>query len=537
MKKRLLSLFLSLCILVGLMAAMPVSACAASITFPKTDVSVSVGETIAPSFSISEDTMVYKYYVVDSSNSTVARQEFAYRDCQDPSYESFSLPSPGRYTIFWEVGGYDLVYIRGSYIEKPNNRGCETYCQNITVTEDSGNGDNDDGNDPDKTYTVDFHISHQYDGGLFNSWNQAKVKVNHKVKFPSLPGMPEHLELVGWYTDRELTKAFDPNTPIREDMSLYGKLKERTYTIYFDTRGGNAVDPITFGYKDKVVLPEASRAGYVFGGWYSNYDVTEVYEVGKVKSDHTIYAKWLANEYKVRFETNCGVNVEDQNVRYGDTVELPEEPQRDNYMFAGWYTDRELTEAYDFAKAVESNFTLYAKWTANPFEDVNTADYFFKPVLWAVDKGVTTGLSETAFGPGSPCTRAQVVTFLWRAAGKPAADGENPFDDVKRDAYYYDAVIWAVNKGITTGLSETSFGPNEKCTRGQIVTFLWRAQGKNVADAANPFEDVSSEAYFYDAVLWAVDKGVTTGLSATSFGPNSTCTRGQIVTFLYRAMS
>ncbi len=519
------------------MTAMPVSVSAASITFPDAGASVSAGETVYPSFSISEGTMVYKYYVVDSSNSTVARQEFSYQDPDSPSYESFSLPSPGRYTIFWEVGGCDLVYIRGSYGVKPNNRGCETYCQNITVTQASGNGDNDDANDPDKTYTVDFHISHQYDGGLFNSWNQAKVKVNHTVKFPSLPGMPEHLELVGWYTDSNLTRAFDPDTPVTGNLTLYGMLAEKIYTIRFDTNGGDAIEPITYTYTEDVDLPEPSREGYIFGGWYIDSDLSESYEAGTLKESRTIYAKWLANKYKIRFETNCSVNLEERTVSYGDTVKVPDELRRENYMFAGWYTDRELTQAYDFTSAVDRDFTLYAKWTANPFEDVKTSDYFFKPVLWAVDRGVTTGLSETAFGPGSPCTRAQVVTFLWRAAGKPAAGGVNPFEDVKRDAYYYDAVIWAVNNGITTGISANTFGPNEKCTRGQIVTFLWRAQGKNAANAANPFEDVSSEAYFYDAVLWAVDKGVTTGLSESSFGPNSTCTRAQIVTFLYRAMA
>ena len=173
----------------------------------------------------------------------------------------------------------------------------------------------------------------------------------------------------------------------------------------------------------------------------------------------------------------------------------------------------------------------------NPFTDVSENDFFFEPVMWAVSNNVTSGLSATSFGPSKGCTRAQVVTFLWRAAGEPApTSNNNPFTDVKEGQYYYDAVLWAVENGITTGLNATTFGTNADCNRGQIVTFLWRAMGKPAPTSSNnPFTDVPESQYYYDAVLWAVEKGITTGLSATSFGPNSTCTRGQIVTFLYRA--
>lgn len=173
----------------------------------------------------------------------------------------------------------------------------------------------------------------------------------------------------------------------------------------------------------------------------------------------------------------------------------------------------------------------------NPFRDVAAKDFFYEPVMWAVSNNVTSGLSANSFGPTKGCTRAQVVTFLWRAAGEPAPTSDvNPFTDVKKGQYYYDAVLWAVENGITTGLNATTFGTNADCNRGQIVTFLWRAMGKPApTNTNNPFKDVSAKQYYYDAVLWAVENGITTGLSATSFGPNSTCTRGQIVTFLYRA--
>ena len=172
--------------------------------------------------------------------------------------------------------------------------------------------------------------------------------------------------------------------------------------------------------------------------------------------------------------------------------------------------------------------------SVSPFIDVAETDFFYTPVLWAVENAITSGMNTYEFGPNNPCTRAQVVTFLWRAAGKPAVDANNPFIDVDEGAYYYEAVLWAVEQGITSGVSATEFAPEQNCTRGQIVTFLWRAAGKPTAVAYNPFLDIAASEFYHDAVLWAVDRGITKGLSDESFGPAETCTRGQIVTFLYR---
>lgn len=170
------------------------------------------------------------------------------------------------------------------------------------------------------------------------------------------------------------------------------------------------------------------------------------------------------------------------------------------------------------------------------FNDVKAGAYYFDAVTWAVDKGVTNGTSETTFGPNDDCTRGQVVTFLWRASGSPEpTKTENPFKDVKSTQYYYKAVLWAVEKGITTGLSATEFGPSASCTRGQVVTFLNRTAGKPApSDTKCDFTDVNSNQFYYNAMLWAVEKGITTGTSKTTFAPGNTCTRGQIVTFLYR---
>ena len=174
---------------------------------------------------------------------------------------------------------------------------------------------------------------------------------------------------------------------------------------------------------------------------------------------------------------------------------------------------------------------------ANPFVDVKKSDYYYDAVQWAVAKGITSGVTANEFKPGSSCSRAQMVTFLWRAAGSPAPTSSvNPFTDVKSDAYYYKAVLWAVEKGITSGASKTTFNPNGICNRSQTVTFLWRAAGSPTAGSGNSFGDVASNAYYTNAVQWAVEKGITSGTTANTFSPAANCTRGQIVTFLYRYM-
>ena len=173
-----------------------------------------------------------------------------------------------------------------------------------------------------------------------------------------------------------------------------------------------------------------------------------------------------------------------------------------------------------------------------PFTDITEGAYYYDAVLWAVDEGITTGLSDTTFGPNQSCTRAQVVTFLWRAAGEPApTSDENPFVDLRTDKYYYDAVLWAVEEGITEGYgSADTFCPDRTCSRAEIVTFLWRYAGKPKVSAANPFEDVPDGKWYCNAVLWAASEKITEGHgSPTTFCPDLVCTRGQIVTFLYRS--
>ena len=172
--------------------------------------------------------------------------------------------------------------------------------------------------------------------------------------------------------------------------------------------------------------------------------------------------------------------------------------------------------------------------TESPFEDVAEDAWYYEPVLWAVENSITNGVSDTAFAPDASCTRAQIVTFLWRAAGSPVVESENPFEDVAEGAWYYDAVLWAVEKGITTGMTETTFVPEASCTRAQAVTFLWRANGKPAVSGTLSFADVEPESWYAPAVKWAADNGITVGVGDGLFGVGQTCTRAQIVTFLYR---
>ncbi len=169
------------------------------------------------------------------------------------------------------------------------------------------------------------------------------------------------------------------------------------------------------------------------------------------------------------------------------------------------------------------------------FEDVPEDAYYKKAVDWAVENGITSGTTATTFSPKKTCTRAEVMTFLWAAAGREKTDAENPFTDISADKYYYRAVLWAVERGITGGTSASTFSPKKGCTRAEVVTFLWAFAGRPTVDIENPFEDVTPGKYYYKAVLWAVENNVTGGVSSTLFGVGRPCKREQAMTFLWNA--
>ena len=244
---------------------------------------------------------------------------------------------------------------------------------------------------------------------------------------------------------------------------------------------------------------------------------------------------------------NGSVTVSPKSASKGDTVTVTVKPDSGYVLETLTVTDKNGNELtlkdkgdgkYTFtmpAGKVEVKATFMEDNSVlNFFYDVPNGAYFYEAVKWAVDKGITNGLSDTMFGPYESCTRAQIVTFLWRAAGSPEPKTASSFTDVPANAYYAKAVAWAVENGITNGMTATMFAPDATCTRGQSVTFLYRALKGTASGSAN-FTDVKSDAFYADAINWAVANNVTNGTSNTTFSPNADCTRAEIVTFLYRA--
>ena len=246
---------------------------------------------------------------------------------------------------------------------------------------------------------------------------------------------------------------------------------------------------------------------------------------------------------------NGSVSVSPKNASKGDTVTIVVKPDTGYTVETLTVKDasgkdvnltRKSDTVYTFtmpgskvnvaASFMEDNAIL------NYFVDVPASAYYHDAVLWAVENGITSGTTATTFSPNMTCTRAQAVTFLWRAAGSPEPKNTGmAFTDIPATAYYYEAVLWAIEQGVTQGTSNTTFSPNATCTRAQIVTFLYRAEGSPAA-AGHSFSDVNAADYYNAAVGWASDKGVTSGTGDDRFSPSADCTRAQIVTFLYRSV-
>ena len=323
------------------------------------------------------------------------------------------------------------------------------------------------------------------------------------------------------------------------------------FTIIFDGNGGTpaAHSLRTSGLK-LAALPDAFLGGdYSFGGWYTERDGGDRITTETVFwADTTVYAHWVytgggggAYDSRCTIRASAGANGSitpggNVSVRTGSDQTFLITPD-EGYAISDVRIDGQSIGAvmrYTFEN-VRSAHTIEASFTAaSTFADVPAGSYYERAVIWAAANGITNGVGNGQFGVDAPCTRAQAVTFLWRAAGSPAPEiSAMPFTDVPVGSYYYDAVLWAVENGIAKGTSETTFGPDASCTRAQIVTFLYRAFGTPAGgDAA--FADTTPNAYYAEAVRWAVATGVTTGTSNTTFSPNADCTRAQIVTFLWR---
>ena len=316
-----------------------------------------------------------------------------------------------------------------------------------------------------------------------------------------------------------------------------------------------------------VTVRAGSRSGYTFNGWTSGsnvvFDDPNAEETIFTMPDGsvTVTANWSRDggspssgrddsdpRYAVGIPDkteNGSVSVSPKNASQGDRVTVTAEPDEGYELDSLKVLDKngkelELTDKGDGRFTfimpagrveVKAAFTEEAK--ISPFRDVPTDAYYYEAVKWAQKKGITGGIGDGLFGPNQPCTRAQIVTFLWRAAGAPVVNYAMDLTDVPSDAYYAEAVRWALSQGITTGTADGKFSSNAPCTRAQAVTFLFRAS-KASADGAPAFSDVAADAYYAEAVKWATDNGITNGTTSSTFSPGSGCTRAQIVTFLWR---
>ena len=350
------------------------------------------------------------------------------------------------------------------------------------------------------------------------------------------------------YTFAGWTPAI-PATMPAENMTIKAKWTVNQYTLTFDTNGGSAIAPITQDYGTAITAPaDPTKTGYTFAGWTPAIPTTMPAE------NLTVTAQWRYNGggssgysyYTIKATAGAGGSISPTgsvSVREGRDQTFTITPDK-GYAVSNVKIDGKsigAVKSYTFENVSRPHTieVIFMKANGNPqagvFVDVATGSYYEDAVDWAVENGITQGTDDTHFVPDGICTRAQAVAFLWRAAGSPKPETcTMPFADVPAGSYYYDAVLWAVENGITKGTSDTTFNPNMTCTRAQIVAFLWRSEKSPAAGTANPFADVKSTAYYADAVLWAVKENIAKGTTNTTFSPDADCTRAQIVTFLWR---
>ena len=432
---------------------------------------------------------------------------------------------------------------------KPMNTG--------TVINDKTNIPNPDGTPVTVTYEY---------GKLDGIYAEQIVQAGEKAIEPDVPSRQGY-QFTDWYLD---DTKYDFNAAVTGDMTLTAQWTLDRYTISYNLNNGTATgNPDSYTVEsDAITLNTPTRPGYTFTGWSGTgldgeNNMTVTIEKGST-GERSYTAHWRYNggggsssspSYPVSVpdKTDHGsVTVSPKNASKGDTVTVTVKPDSGYVLETISVTDKndndlKLTDKgngkYTFtmptskveikATFMEDNSVL------NFFYDVPNDAYYFEAVKWAAENGITGGVGNSLFAPNQPCTRAQIVTFLWRAAGSPVVNYLMPFTDVDEGAYYAEAVRWAASTGIVTGLTETTFGTDSVCTRAQAAAMIYRcaqAQGKGFTGAWMfhlPFTDVPEWAY--ESVAWCYMNGVTTGVSETSFAPGNDCTRAQIVTFLWRA--
>ncbi|MBQ3427319.1 MAG: S-layer homology domain-containing protein [Clostridia bacterium] len=379
------------------------------------------------------------------------------------------------------------------------------------------------------------------------------------------------------YTATFTKTAFTTQTKTVADIPMLVP----TFTITFNANGGTVTPAKDETDTDGKLtsLPTPTRSGYSFNGWFTAASGgTKITTETVFDAEAEIFAQWTKNSrsrgggggggstpvtYTVTSgETDNGsVTVNPKDATKGSTVTITVTPDEGYKLDKLTVTDKDGKDVEVTEKDGEYTFTMPAGKVdvtpvfvkediepttppadptpmptddENPFTDIAKGDYFYDAVLWAAEKDITQGTSDMKFSPNESCTRAQTVAFLWRTAGSPEPNtADSPFADIKADDYFYKAVLWAYENGITKGTSDTTFSPHDTVTRGQTVTFLYRMKGEK-ASVENPFEDVFEGDYYYDPVLWAYENEITSGTTDTTFSPADNCLRGQIVTFLYR---
>ena len=406
------------------------------------------------------------------------------------------------------------------------------------------------------TYAVTLHTN----GGTINNGNVTEYTYGVGATLPTDVTRTGYT-FKGWYDNESLTGS--PVTAIggteMGNKEYWAKWEINQYTIAYDLAGGTAEgNPDTYTIETGTfTLKNPTKSGYTFTGWSGTgldgeNNMTVTIPTGST-GNRTYAAHWRYNGsghsysyYTIKATAGTGGSISpfgNVSVREGRDQTFTITPDK-GYAVANVKIDGKsigAVKSYTFENVRRTHTieVIFMKANGNPqtgvFVDVATGSYYEDAVDWAVENGITKGTDDTHFSPDGICTRAQAVTFLWRTAGSPKPETRAmPFTDVPVGSYYYDAVLWAVENGITKGTSDTTFSPNMTCSRAQIVAFLWRSEKSPAAGIANPFADVKSDAYYADAVLWAVKENITKGTTSTTFSPDADCTRAQIVTFLWR---
>ena len=404
------------------------------------------------------------------------------------------------------------------------------------------------------TFTITFNAN----GGT-GSMEPVTVEEGSRYVLPACGFIPPvNMQFSGWALSADGSVIADGAIMVTSNITLYAiwePVPVNEFVVFFDGNGGTpAVSSMTTIGHRLAFLPGAFRSGsYRFDGWYTERNGGELITTSTVFAANTIvYAHWtytggsggsggyVPGYYIIRATAGAGGSITpsgDVSVRAGANQTFTITPNRGYAVSDVKIDGRSIgaVRSYTFEN-ISASHTIEVQFRVrSSFVDVPSGSYYEDAVDWAVANGITTGTDAAHFSPDGICTRAQAVTFLWRAAGRPAPESRTmPFTDVPADSYYYDAVLWAVENGITKGTSSTTFSPDDTCTRAQIVTFLWRSEQSPAAGSSNPFTDVSADAYYADAVLWAVKEAITTGTTRTTFSPDAECTRAQIVTFLWR---